>query len=75
MPSYRLHDTTGDDLGTIEHPASDLEAGDVVVLEDGREYRGRSGLANVPGFVFDRKGRVDESIECAATALQVVGRD
>lgn len=36
VPIYRLHDTTGDDLGTLEHPAPNV-AGDVVVLEDGRE--------------------------------------
>jgi hypothetical protein len=35
--TYRLHDTTGDDLGLIEHPAPNVEPGDVVVLEDGRE--------------------------------------
>jgi hypothetical protein len=34
---YRLHDTTGDDLGLLEHPARNLEPGDVVVLADGRE--------------------------------------
>ena len=34
---YRLHDTTGDDLGLIEHPAPNVEPGDVVVLADGRE--------------------------------------
>jgi hypothetical protein len=34
---YRLHDTTGEDLGTLEHPAPNLEPGDVVVLADGRE--------------------------------------
>jgi hypothetical protein len=27
----------GDDLGTIEHPAPNVEPGDVVVLDDGRE--------------------------------------
>ena len=37
MPIYRLHDTAGDDLGLLEHPAPNLEAGDVVVLADGRE--------------------------------------
>jgi hypothetical protein len=37
VPIYRLHDTTGDDLGLLEHPAPNLEAGDVVVLDDGRE--------------------------------------
>ena len=34
---YRLHDTTGDDLGTVEHPAPNVEPGDVAVLADGRE--------------------------------------
>ena len=37
MPFYRIHDTTGDDLGTIEHPAPNVEPGDVVMLPDGRE--------------------------------------
>jgi hypothetical protein len=37
VPTYRLHDTTGDDLGLIEHPAPNVEPGDVVVLDDGRE--------------------------------------
>jgi hypothetical protein len=34
---YRLHDTGGDDLGLLEHPAPNVEPGDVVVLQDGRE--------------------------------------
>jgi hypothetical protein len=33
---YRLQDTTGDDLGPIEHPAPNVEPGDVVVLADGQ---------------------------------------
>ncbi len=37
MPTSRVRDTTGDDLGLIEHPAPNVEPGDVVVLEDGRE--------------------------------------
>jgi hypothetical protein len=37
MSIYRLHDTTGEDLGLLEHPAPNLEPGDVVVLADGRE--------------------------------------
>jgi hypothetical protein len=37
LPTNRLHDTTGDDLGPLEHPAPNLEPGDVVVLPDGRE--------------------------------------
>jgi len=34
---YRLHDTAGDDLGLLEHPAPNLEPGDVVVVSDRRE--------------------------------------
>ena len=37
VPTYRRHDTTGDDLGLIEHPAPNVEPGDVVMLDDGRE--------------------------------------
>jgi hypothetical protein len=37
MPSYRVHDTTGDDLGPIDHPAPNVESGDVVMLANGRE--------------------------------------
>ena len=37
MARYRLHDHTGDDLGTIEHAADNLEPGDIVFLPDGRE--------------------------------------
>ena len=37
LPSYRLHDTTGDDLALIEHQAPNVEPGDVVMLADGRE--------------------------------------
>ena len=34
---YRVHDTSGDDMGTVLHAAPNLEPGDVVVLTDGRE--------------------------------------
>lgn len=37
MPTYRVHDATGDDLGTIEHPVPNVEPGDVVELADRRE--------------------------------------
>jgi len=37
VPTYRLHDTTGDALGTVEHPAPNVEPGDVVMLDDGPE--------------------------------------
>ena len=36
VPTYRLHDTTGEGLGLIEHPAPNVEPGDVVMLPDGR---------------------------------------
>lgn len=36
---YSLHDTEGNDLGTIEHPAPNLEAGDPVTTEDGTHWR------------------------------------
>lgn len=34
---YRLHDTTGEDVGVIAHPAPNVEPGDVIMLPDGRE--------------------------------------
>ena len=37
MSIYRVHDTTGEDLGLLEHPAPNLELGDVLVFADGRE--------------------------------------
>lgn len=38
MPTYRLHDQhEGDDLGLVEHPAPNVEPGDVLLLADGRE--------------------------------------
>ncbi len=37
MPIYRLHDTTGDDLGLLEHPAPNIDPGVVVVVAGGRE--------------------------------------
>jgi hypothetical protein len=37
VPTYGLHDTAGDDLGLLEHPAPNLEPGDVVLIPDGRE--------------------------------------
>jgi hypothetical protein len=35
MPAYRLHDAIGEDLGLNEHPAPNVEAGDVVMLAGG----------------------------------------
>jgi hypothetical protein len=46
---YRLHDTSGDDLGLLEHPAPKVEPGDVVMLPDGREAFGTSWVEAEPG--------------------------
>jgi len=37
LPTYRLHRHDGGDLEFLEHPAANLDPGDVVVLQDGRE--------------------------------------
>ena len=37
MATYRLHAHDGDDLGLLEHPAPNVEPGDIVMLADGRE--------------------------------------
>ncbi len=50
MPIYRVHDTTGDDLGLLEHPAPNLEPGDVVVLADGREALVTAPVEAEPGW-------------------------
>jgi hypothetical protein len=49
VPTYRLHDPTGDDLGLIEHPAPNLEPGDVVLLADGREALVMARVEAKPG--------------------------
>jgi hypothetical protein len=35
--TYRLYDTSGGDLGLLEHPAPTVGPGDVLLLADGRE--------------------------------------
>ena len=50
MPRYRLRDTTGDDLGLLEHPAPNLEPGDVVALADGREALVTARVDAEPGW-------------------------
>ena len=50
MAIYRLHDTTGDDLGLLEHPAPNLEPGDVVVVADGREAIVTARVEAEPGW-------------------------
>jgi hypothetical protein len=45
----RLHDHEGDDLGLLEHPAPNVEPGDVVVLADAREAIVTSRVGTGPG--------------------------
>jgi len=47
---YRLHDTTGDDLGLLKHPAPNIEPGDVVVVADGREAIVTARVEAEPGW-------------------------
>lgn len=49
MAAYRLHDHEGEDLGLLEHPARNVEPGDVVVLPDGREALVTARLEAEPG--------------------------
>jgi hypothetical protein len=51
VPTYRLHDTTGDDLGLLEHPAPNVEPGDVVVIPDGREALVTARIEAEPGLL------------------------
>jgi hypothetical protein len=50
VPIYHLHDTTGEDLGLLEHPAPNLEPGDVVVLADGPEAVVTARVDAEPGW-------------------------
>jgi hypothetical protein len=50
VPIYPLHDTTGDDLGLLEHPAPNLEPGDVLVVADGREAIVTARVEAEPGW-------------------------
>jgi hypothetical protein len=42
MPTYRLHAHDGDDLGLLEHPAPNVEPGDIVMFR-GRARGARDG--------------------------------
>jgi hypothetical protein len=50
MAIYRVHDTTGEDLGLLEHPAPNLEPSDVVVVADGREAIVTARVDAEPGW-------------------------
>jgi len=49
VPTDRLHDATGDDLGVTEHPAPNVEPGDVVMTPDGREALVTARVDDEPG--------------------------
>jgi hypothetical protein len=46
---YRVHDHEGDNLSLLEHPAPNVEPGDVVVLADGREALVTARVEAEPG--------------------------
>ena len=50
MPTCRLHDHIGDDLGLLEHPARNVEPGDVVVLVTKREALVTARIEAGPGL-------------------------
>jgi hypothetical protein len=47
---YRIYDTTGEELGLIEHFAPNIEPGDVVVVADGREAIVTARVEAEPGW-------------------------
>jgi hypothetical protein len=49
VPTYRLHDDRGNDLGLLEHPAPNLEPGDEIALTDGREALVTARVEAEPG--------------------------
>jgi hypothetical protein len=57
VPTYRLHDTTGDDLCLIERPAPNVEPGDVVVIPDGREALLTARVEAAPHRLLPRSRR------------------
>jgi hypothetical protein len=67
---YRLHDTTGEDLGTLEHPAPNLDPRDVVVLADGREAVVTARVEAEPG-----PGPLVAMLEVAIAASRLEAED
>ena len=49
MAVYRIRDATGADLGVLEHPAPNIEPGDVVWLPDGDEKIVTARVEAAPG--------------------------
>jgi hypothetical protein len=70
MSIYRLHDTTGDDLGLLEHPAPNVEPGDVVVLTDGREGVVTARVEAEPGW-----GQLVAMLEVAVAPVLVCDQE
>ncbi len=56
MPTYRLHDTTGDNIGLLEHRSQNVEPGDVELL-DRRLHVRRSFVRGEMGEPKSRAGR------------------
>ena len=69
MLVYRVHDTTGEDAGTLLHPAPNLEPGDLVVLEDGREALVTSRVET------DGSGPFAALLEVAVAPTPLTGND
>ena len=51
VPTYAPNDTTGVDLGLLEHPAPSLEPGDVVVIPNGHEAPVTARVEAEPGLL------------------------
>ncbi|HEX7309882.1 MAG TPA: hypothetical protein VF232_01785 [Gaiellaceae bacterium] len=49
MHAYRIHSTSGDDLGILRRPTPDLKPGDTLVLNDGRKALVTDRLERSPG--------------------------
>lgn len=54
MNRYRLHDTEGDDLGVILHPAPNVETNDIVVTEDDRRWKVKRHVETREGDTIQR---------------------
>lgn len=57
---YRLHDIEGDDLGELLHPAPNLEPGDEVTTEDGRNWRVTRAVETGEGAAVQRLLEVEK---------------
>ena len=81
MSVYRVHDTAGEDLGLLEHPAPNLEPGDVVVVADGREAIVTARVEAEPGWgqlvallevaIAPSRLEADDALPCSLLAALV----